>query len=102
MKYASACIVLSLAAGTALAAAGEKPDMAAAAKLHDQKCLGCHVGNFGGDGSAVYTRKNRIVHSLSGLRQRVALCNSQSGAGWFEEEEQAVAAYLNQRYYNFK
>lgn len=89
-------------ATAAQAALADKPDAAAAAKLHEQKCVGCHVGNFGGDGSSVYTRKNRIVKDMAGLRQRVALCSSQSGAGLLDDEELAVAAYLNQQYYKFK
>lgn len=70
--------------------------------LHDQKCVACHVQQFGGDGTAVYTRTPRMVKDRAALGRRVAHCATQSGAHWFPEEEEDVAAYLNQQFYKFK
>lgn len=70
--------------------------------LHDKKCTACHAERFGGDGSKIYTRPDRIVKSKEALRQRVAMCNTMIGAGFFPEEEEHVAAWLNQQFYKFK
>jgi len=71
-------------------------------KLAKKACEACHVARFGGDGSKVYTRENRIVKNAQQLASRIATCNSNSGANFFPEEEQHIAAYLNQQYYKFK
>ncbi|MDD5175541.1 MAG: cytochrome c [Sterolibacterium sp.] len=70
--------------------------------LHDKQCISCHAQRFGGDGSTIYTRAERKVHSLSALRQRVAYCSMQTNTGWFPEDEEQVASWLNQQYYKFK
>jgi hypothetical protein len=70
--------------------------------LHDQQCVACHVKLMGGDGSSIYTRQERLIKSLSALRQRVSMCAAQTNAKWFPEDEDNVAIYLNQRYYKFK
>lgn len=70
--------------------------------LHDKQCVSCHVKLLGGDGSAMYTRKPRLVNNLVALEQRVAVCSAQTNAGWFPEDEANVAAYLNRAYYKFK
>lgn len=69
--------------------------------LHAQSCVACHARLQGGDGSAMYTREERLVHNRRELLQRVATCNAMVKTGWFPEEEAAVAAWLNQRYYRF-
>lgn len=66
------------------------------------KCEGCHVRAVGGDGTGIYTRENRIIRTPQALLQRVAACNAQTNAGFFPEEEEHVAAYLNKHYYKFK
>lgn len=71
-------------------------------KLHDQKCVGCHAEKFGGDGSKIYLRAERLIHDRSALRQRVSMCSAMVNTGWFPEDEAAVADYLATRYYKFK
>jgi mono/diheme cytochrome c family protein len=71
-------------------------------RLHDAQCISCHAQRFGGDGSPIYLRKDRIIHDEPALRQRVAMCSAQTNAGWLPEEEQHVSNYLAQRYYKFK
>ena len=70
--------------------------------LHDKQCVACHVEQFGGDGTRVYTRPTRIVKDRPALSRRVAHCATQIGAKWFPDEEEDVATYLNQQFYKFK
>lgn len=67
-----------------------------------KSCTSCHVSSFGGDGSSVYTREDRIVKDAKGLLARVRTCETNLNLKWFEDEEMHVAAYLNQTYYHFK
>jgi len=70
--------------------------------LHDKQCVTCHTQKFGGDGSKMYTRADHKIANLLALQQRVAACSTQTNAGWFPEDEENVAAWLNQQYYKFK
>ena len=36
------------------------------------------------------------------LKAQIAFCNSQLGTGYFPEEEEHIAAYLDLQYYKFK
>jgi mono/diheme cytochrome c family protein len=83
---------------TALAAA----DIEKGRRLHDQQCTRCHIERYGGDGSQMYLRKDRLIRDRVALGQRVAMCNTMINAGLFPEDEENVAAYLAQRYYKFK
>ncbi len=89
------CILISF---SALAAGDPKLGK----PLHDKQCVACHVKLLGGDGSAMYTRKPRLINSATALRQRVAVCSTQTNAGWFPEDEEHVAAWLDQAFYKFK
>lgn len=70
--------------------------------LHDKQCVACHANKFGGDGSKMYTRADHKIGNQLSLQQRVATCSAQTNAGWFPEDEENVAAWLNQQYYKFK
>ncbi|MFZ5557824.1 MAG: cytochrome c [Pseudomonadota bacterium] len=72
------------------------------ALMSEAKCGACHASMFGGDGSGIYTRPDRRVTSAEKLRSQVRFCATQVKASWFPEEEEHVAAYLNQQYYKFK
>ena len=93
-----AATALALAAGGASAAV----DVQRGKQLYDQHCTGCHIRLVGGDGTAIHTRKDSIIHSLSALQQRVAFCSTQINAHLFPDEEADIAAWLNQTYYKFK
>jgi hypothetical protein len=69
--------------------------------LADRDCNACHVRLFG-DPDRIYTRDDRRVKSASQLRAQVAFCNTQLGTQYFPDEEEHIAAWLNQRYYGFK
>ncbi|MEP7154302.1 MAG: hypothetical protein ABI905_00910 [Betaproteobacteria bacterium] len=70
--------------------------------ISDAKCEACHIGKVGGDGSAIYTRKDRRVTEKSKLLPQVERCNSELGLALFPDDEVAIAAYLNATYYKFK
>lgn len=101
-------ILMTLFAALPLAAIADpahpfaKGDPKIGKQLHDRNCIACHVRLYGGDGSEMYTRIDRKIDSPQALLQRVSLCSAQANAGWFPEEEEHVAAWLNQRYYKFK
>jgi hypothetical protein len=71
-------------------------------QMVQKSCTSCHVSSFGGDGSSVYTREDRIVKDAKGLLARVRTCETNLNLKWFEDDELHVAAYLNQTYYHFK
>jgi hypothetical protein len=68
--------------------------------LVDKDCHGCHV-RLVGDPHRIYMREDRRVRTAEQLRSQVAVCNTQLGAGYFPEDEEHIAAWLNQRYYRF-
>ncbi len=70
-------------------------------QLVEQHCTACHVSSFGGDGSGIYTRPDRIVKNANGLIQRIRTCSTNLGLNWFDEDELNVASYLNKSYYKF-
>lgn len=76
-------------------------DLKAAPALHEKACVGCHTKMYGGDGSKMYTRDGRMLSNKLEVLQRVTSCNAMVSAGWFPEEEGAVAAWLNRNYYKF-
>ena len=65
-------------------------------------CDRCHSERVGGDGSRMYTRPERKVKNPRQLLTQVGVCSSQLNTGWFPEEEEHVAAFLNREYYKFK
>jgi mono/diheme cytochrome c family protein len=103
MKPIIATLLGLVLTGATLAAPFPKGDVAAGAKLFDEaKCNACHAQRFGGDGSGAYTRPERKVKSADALIKQVRACVSQLNVQWFPDEEEHVAAYLNQKYYKFK
>ena len=68
---------------------------------HDAKCAACHVEMFGGDGSKIYTRKDRKTKSAEGLIGRVQGCNKQTGANLSKADVDNVVNFLNTTYYKF-
>ena len=70
-------------------------DVADGKALHSQYCTSCHD-------DSMYTRKNRRVDSMDGLTSQVGRCDASLGLKWFDDEIDAVAAYLNKNYYHFK
>lgn len=72
------------------------PDIAMGKKLYTEaNCTKCH-------GPEKYTSKDRKVQSLSTLKTFVQGCATNLSLSWFEDEVDAVTAYLNKEYYKFK
>lgn len=63
--------------------------------LYQNACTSCHT-------TQVHTRKDRKIHSLSGLRKQVAGCAKSNDAGWSKAERRAVVQYLNDQFYAFE
>jgi hypothetical protein len=68
----------------------------------EAKCETCHIAKVGGDGSAMYTRKDRSVMSKSKLLTQVGRCNNTLNLGLFPDDEVAIAAYLDATHYQLK
>jgi mono/diheme cytochrome c family protein len=65
-------------------------------QLHDQHCLSCH-------GTNVYTRPNRMIHSLDQLKAQVGRCiKGAAKAHLTPEQTAAVTDYLNKTFYHFQ
>ena len=62
--------------------------------LHAAHCQRCHD-------ASVYTRTPRLVNTLAELRDRVKACELANDLLWFDEEVNAVSAYLNGHFYLF-
>ena len=75
-------------------------DPKAGEALVQRDCVSCHAGRFG-DATKIYTRADRKVRSAEQLLSQVRVCNVELKAGYFPDEEQHVAAYLNLHYYRF-
>jgi hypothetical protein len=109
MPCSRSAAALVLSAGLALAGAAPAQqlhafgagDAAAGKILAEKDCVGCHERKFG-DAARIYTRADRKVKTPSQLMAQVQLCNVELKAGYFPDEEEHVAAYLNARYYGFK
>jgi hypothetical protein len=70
--------------------------------LNDKACVGCHARRFGGDADQIYVRSERRVRTPTQLLAQVSYCNAQLGTGYFPDEEEHIAAYLNKQYYRFE
>ena len=101
------------AAGIALAlampAAGDGPplpfangDAKQGAPLASKDCVACHARRFDGDADRIYLRADRKVRTPAQLATQISYCNTELGTGYFPDEEEHVAAFLNQKYYHFK
>ena len=99
-----AIAALALLAAPAFAAPGADGALIDGGKklVSEAKCEACHISKLGGDGSGMYSRKDRRVTSKSKLLAQVARCNSELSLGLFPEDETAIAAYLNSAHYKFK
>ena len=65
-------------------------------------CVACHARRFDGDADRIYLRADRKVRTAAQLMAQIRYCNTELGAGYFPDEEEHLAAYLNQRYYHFQ
>jgi cytochrome c2 len=91
------------AALAALQVQAESPDPAQGRKLvAEHRCETCHHNKTMGDAKAIYLRKDRKVTSMEKLKAQVSMCNTELKLQLFPEDEEHIAAYLNETYYKFK
>ena len=69
-------------------------DAAAGKKLHDTACMSCH-------NDSVYTRKDRQITSLDGLRTQMNACGHMSNVKLSKEQVTNLVKFLNEKYYHF-
>jgi len=88
------CLLLSQ---TTLAA-----DPAHGKDLHDANCQSCHTSLMDGNPDLIYTRPDRRVNSINGLRNQVTRCKTTVGVTWPEDQIEDVVEYLNTNFYKLK
>jgi hypothetical protein len=64
-------------------------------QLHNVHCVNCHD-------TSVYTRKDRTIKRYESLTTQVQRCVNNLNKSWFDDEVDAVVAYLNVNFYQFK
>ncbi|WP_341645157.1 c-type cytochrome [Thauera sp. SDU_THAU2] len=100
---AAAAGLLAAAALSANANPFPDGDPAEGKAMHAKHCVECHARQFGGeDGTEIYTRFERRVTTASALAQQITTCTTMLNLDLFPEDEQHLAAYLNQHYYKFQ
>ncbi len=77
-------------------------DAALGEPVATRDCVACHARRFDGNADRIYLRADRKVRSAAQLMAQIRYCNTELGAGYFPEEEEHIAAYLNQKYYHFQ
>lgn len=87
----SGLIVLSASAH----AAALPGDAAAGKKLHDSACMSCH-------NDSVYSRQDRRITSLDGLREQMNACGHMSNVTLSKDQETNLVKFLNEQFYHFK
>ena len=70
-------------------------DRAEGTRLHDANCLGCHD-------TSIYTRKNRLIQSLEGLKKRLGDCSHMANKEFSASETQNIIKYVNDQFYQFR
>ena len=63
--------------------------------IQQKNCMICH--DYG-----IYTRENRFIKYLPGLRTQVQRCESTLGLNLFDEDVDDVTDYLKNQFYKFK
>lgn len=73
----------------------------AGAKLFEAQCTECHARMFG-DVPKAFVRQDRKAKDAPSILAWVQRCNNANKAGLNREEEEHLAAYLNDAFYKFK
>ena len=73
----------------------------AGATLFEAKCTECHVRMFG-DVPKAFVRQDRKAKDAPSILAWVQRCNNANRAGLGREDEESIAAYLNEAFYKFK
>ena len=92
---AGVCVCLCLpVAAVAAPSAAEGRELVEA-----NKCEACHQGRIAGPVGTIYLRKDRKVKSWANLKSQVGMCSAQLNLKLFPEDEESIAAFLNETYY---
>ncbi len=67
----------------------------------ERDCVSCHARQFAGDPNRIYTRPEHRVTTPQKLLAQVQFCSANVGKGYFPEDEENIAAYLNREFYKF-
>ena len=101
-------VALALLLATPAAALAQKQpapfatgDAKAGKVMVDRDCVSCHAAKFADDPDRMYTRPDHRIKSSPQLLAQVQACNTNLGKGYFPEEEEHIAAYLNLQFYRF-
>ena len=70
--------------------------------LHDANCQSCHSSLMAGNPDLIYTRSDRRVSSINGLRNQVTRCKTTVGVSWPDDQVEDVVEYLNTNFYKLK
>ena len=95
-------LLLSVAFFSLLIANTQAANPAHGKDLHDANCLSCHSSLMGGNPNMIYTRSDRRVNSIDGLRNQVTRCKTTVGVPWPEDQIEDVVEYLNNNFYKIK
>lgn len=101
LPWAALPALLLAALPTLAATPYAKGDAKAGEALATRDCVSCHAAKFGGDADAIYTRKDRRVTTPAQLMAQVQRCNAELSKGYFPDEEESVAAFLDRAFYHF-
>lgn len=94
--------IVSSAPQASLVADFSAGDAQAGEKLFEEyKCSSCHIDKVGGDGSAIFTRPDRMATRPEELVRLMTQCSGRIGKTLTVQEQQHLGAYLNRRYYRF-
>ena len=70
-------------------------------KLFEANCAACHVKQFG-DIAKAFVRPERKAKNAPSVLAWVQRCNNGNKIGLGREDEESLAAYLNESFYKFK
>jgi cytochrome c5 len=106
-RSVSAAVFVALLAASAAGLAQKQPapfatgDAKTGKTLVERDCVSCHAAKFPGDPDRMYTRADHRVKTPAKLLAQVQACNTNLAKGYFPEEEEHIAAYLNLEFYKF-
>jgi hypothetical protein len=83
-------LILLMPSAYAAALPGDSAD---GKRLHDANCMGCHD-------TSIYTRKDRLIHSLDALKERLGDCSHMANKEFSANE--TLIKYLNDQFYQFR
>jgi hypothetical protein len=84
----------ALLVGAPVAALAQGPELERGRALYEARCDGCHE-------KSVHQRDSRLAKDFAQVRAAVARWDRETGSIWRPDEVDAVARYLNDRYYRF-